>query len=328
LKGIPADAQGKKHMTSVLIRLFLVAVVFAVLMVSGVDARDHRGTIVLVSGEKYEDVTFDIWNKFCVVTVRSGADRRYISYHEVKSIFDAGGVDITAKLIGETGEFTAEECDSRILGTIKESIITQQAWRAYWSHVIISATISGGFGSTLRSNAIDASGSVGEIFSSFALNGFIPAGKGFSLRLGIERTYISPSLNGQLTSSDPSIQINGQEYHADASQYYLAIQKNFVSAYLYLGSGWIKHTFEVDYSARDTETGEQHNMQLDFTQRNLMLVFGWGDHPKLYRNLRGDYGADFRVVFARGDNMNWYGCNGPYLSCELRLGLALPLFAL
>lgn len=272
-------------------------------------AQQH-GTILLKSGERIENVKFEINKFYKVIAVVEGNTKRNISFTDVQTIYDRDGFDITVDVIGGYYKSSEEKWQSQ------ESPQYRSARTKPWA---IAFRIGGNYSIPLGNyyEGIDPGiGYEGDLIIGLT--------RQLSLRATVSKSGMKLSNQFGFLSLDPNIIITRQEMNINAMRYLLSLQfQNYKyelspgKGYIYStsGLGFINHNLSAEIWY--TSYGDPYYDKLEDNEGKFIMNLGFGGGVVVTKNVALDLGLTFDMIFL-GSNQSGYATYAYIL--DLKLG--------
>lgn len=294
------------------IKLYLIVIVSAIVFGGTVSssATKEVGTIVLKSGETFENVDYKVNKRYYVITIIDGDFEKKVLFSDILSIHTEDGVDISASILGvretpigetaigvapKTGETWQSE-DSEIHVKAREkkwniALSFKVGYNAPAGDFYEGITGGVGFGGDVRIAITNQLALIGTVSS---------AGLGFD--------------NNQLLFSiDPSVTILSQDLSISAIrilagfEYYQPFDKRKARGgmwYFHSMFGAIKHELSADLSVRDNISGQVISLSSSDSFTRFTSSFGGGVVPMLSSKIGLDLSGDIDLVWVNVSNGN------------------------
>lgn len=294
-----------------------------VLLLVVLAANVQAGTIILKSGEKYENVEYRIDKTYDVVKVDLVGTTRNFSFHQIDAILDSNGNDKTLDAHGTVGARLREIWNSEQDEDVKQA--RARLWDASISpggrYNVPMGDFYGGIVSGIGFGA-DVAFTVTHIIA---------------IRIMIHQTGMEVDdvyagtrhlVNFIYVSQNPSIsewgyQIAGQYYG------YFDREKNDRSMYyIYGGLGALSHHFRSETTIRNSRPEWTQTSKAEDTQTNFTTSFGGGIIKMLSPQFGIDIGLHFDVVHLGSDPNTEFLYLGSDKDYAYRLDLRVGLVAL
>jgi hypothetical protein len=251
----------------------------------------EQGTIILKSGEKYENVGYRIDKTYNIVRVDLEGKTRNFSFHQIDTILDSDGNDITSDILGTVGARTRETWHS------ENDEVVKQARARLWD---ASISLGGSFTFPLGDYYDGVSSGLG-----FGGDVAFTLTHNVALRFTVTRTGMDFDDTYRLISFDPGITILDQDMSLTAwriqaaGQYYkyLDRDKDLSMYYVYTGLGVLSHKMSVEATFYDSYVDQTYSVEETATETKFATSFGAGLIMMLSPHWGIDGGAHFDVVF-------------------------------
>lgn len=280
------------------------------------------GSIVLKSGERLDNVRYELNPARRELIIPGGAQPRAIPYDSVGTVLDTEGKDITTAL-SEPPPWERGAADAPGLRESLPSVGPPRPWRAAF-------VLDGGFDAPLGQYYEGTKGGLG-----FGGTLHFPVTHELALRGTVSRLGVGFDSGFGLVSLDPGFQTISQSYSIDALRiqmglaYYQQIERRnawsgFWSVHSSIGA--IRHALKGTATIRNTGTGENRTVSASDTDTKLAMTSGAGAtfmvSPRIGLNVSGDIDFVWTKVF-RTDGSTGTAIKGYVLG--LRGGLAFVL---
>lgn len=273
-------------------------------------ATEEVGTIVLKSGEIFENVHYKVNKNYYVITIIVGDSEKKVLFSDVLSVHTEEGVDISENILG----IKANPIRETAIGAAPKTVETWQsadsedhkkAREKKWN---IALSFKASYDAPTGEFYEGISGSVGfggdvriAISNQLALIGTVS-----SAGLGLDNSQ-------PFFSVDPSVTILSQDLSLNATrilvgfEYYQPLNKrNDRGGMWYFHSlvGAIKHNSSSDLSVRDNISGQVINLGSSDSFTRFTQSFGGGVVPMLSPNIGLDLSGDIDLVWVSDSNGN------------------------
>jgi len=255
----------------------LVAILLTVLVVSTTEAatKYREGTIVLRSGERLEDVTFWVRDRYRVIEIGHGADVRRVSFTEVAEIRYRGD-DATERLLG--GRYPGDDDPAR----------QQEAWASKASDAYVAIHLKpwtvglrGGLIGTLPFGDYYDGIQEGIGWDAEALLAFTDQ---VALRARVGRPGLDFENAPRFTSVDPGVEIVSQDVSFSSWSFSASVQMTIrpddarpsAMRYLHGGLGFTHHTARAELVVREVGTSTELFGDAEVDDANFITTVGGG----------------------------------------------------
>ncbi|MEE8575677.1 MAG: hypothetical protein V3T31_00335 [candidate division Zixibacteria bacterium] len=248
-------------------------------------ATSFRGTIVTTSGERFENVKFEVDEIYKVLKFEQDKEKRNISFEKVQSVFDPDGWDITAEVFG-----TAEIFGSPF-GT--GSHRTGRRWKVAFSPMIGYNFPAGDLYDGIR-GSFDFGGAI-----------CIAVTHEFGLRLGAGKLGMQ---------FDSQYDFFGRYASWSAMHYYAAVQFNsYISSskekysmyYIYGGIGSVSYRLKL-IPIRPNPYGGNYISGNEYSDSRFSLTWGVGMTTMISRTIGIDLGLHTDLVLVGDDDSGYF----------------------
>lgn len=270
----------------------VLALAFIIVSVlSAAAAADEYGTIVLKSGDRYEDVLYKVNNYYKVVKVDYEGKEVNISFIDIESIHDRHGRDITKKILGSRyaapGETWLTE-GSQVIRRSREKI---------WNAALRLGT----------NYSIPSGDYYDGIVAGFGFGGTVhlPITHQIAIQVLVSKSGMKVDEDFRIYLNDPNYSIVSQDYgistvrYLAAVEYYQHIDRSKTERsfwYIYSGLGAAVHKITTDAIIRYNPTGEQIHVDDSSNESKFIISLGFGFVKSVSRDIGIDFDVNMDIV--------------------------------
>lgn len=299
--------------------------------------RARRGTVVLVSGERFERVRIEVKQRFRVIRFFYEGDERIIGFQNIESILNSRGEDVTKDFLGEPKRIRNEP---RLTLPNRAPPPTEETWLSETDPLITQTRIKRWqFALSAGSNYSFPVGSYYDGIQrgvGFGGHMVIAASYRFGVRLSLSKSGIDVDPDQVFHTPFPDLRVVDQTARMKAWRYELAVQYYYhpdrdgpdnSMFYFYSGAGAISHSVSGDLLVRDIVTSEEFIVPLDWSETKFLASTGLGWCQMLASNWGVDLGAHADLIFVGTKDTPGYTYYGANIQYALVFDLRLAAFA-
>lgn len=271
---------------------------FSLFALISVAAAGSNGTIILKSGERYDNITYSVDKIYKVIkaTLEDSGEEKNFSFHVIDKILDEDGSDITSKVLGENRVPKEKEP-----WLSENSEVFRRSRTKMWNAILEL----GGNYSNLMGHYYEG------IKPGFGIGGAVHIALDPQLVLGF--SYGRSWMEGEdlFYDDDPEYEILQQEWTFGTGRYLMSVEyfdlidkmENKLNMYfLGAGLGVIKHISTLKLTVREDSTGDIGSLDDTYKENKFILNFKGGIVREITKEVGINFSASFDIVVLGREN--------------------------